>query len=215
VETSVLSKRWRHLWTFIPVLNLNDSSFDDPSLFQCFVDHVLSRRDASTTLYVLNLVCQDELDDGYIVDTIIDYVTLKPCISNSIQVLSILAECVLGKLPQLSLCQSLTTLKLVDISAEITTFDFVSLQHLYLSDCRFELGMEQFLDPFKGCVKLKHLYLHGCQYYGEIERFKISAPELTHFSISWMRVDEQFDSDCVIELFTPKLQYFKYSDDSD
>ncbi|RDX94307.1 hypothetical protein CR513_23318, partial [Mucuna pruriens] len=104
------------------------------------------------------------------------------------------------KLPQLFLCQSLTSLKFLDISAEITTFDFVILKHLYLSGCWFELGMEPFFDPFKGC------------YYGKIEWFKISASKLTHLSILWMRMDEEFDSSWVIDLFIPKFQYFNYSD---
>lgn len=212
VQTSVLSKRWRHLWTSLPVLNLQDSSFDDPVLFQYFVDHVLSHRDASTNLQVLNFSSQEELQDGHVVDSIIDYVTLTPPVSATIHFLSILAECVLGKLPQLSLCQSLTTLKLSHISTETTSFDVVSLKQLYLYDCRFECGVEELLDPFEGCVNLTCLSLHRCNYYGGFETFRIFAPQLTNLSISWMRIDEVFDSDCVIELSTPKLQYFTYCD---
>ncbi|KAG5064735.1 hypothetical protein GLYMA_02G294800v4 [Glycine max] len=207
VQTCVLSKRWTHVWTSLPVLNFCDSSFDDSLYFQCFVDHVLSRRDSSSNVYELNFACTDELEDGHIVDSVVDHVSLT-----SIQVLSILAECVIGKLPQLSLCQSLTTLKLAHISTETTTFDFVSLENLYLLDCRFECGVEELLDPFRGCVNLKHLYLHRCQYYGGIHRFQIFVPQLTHLSISWMGMNEMFDSDCVVELFTPKLQYFRYHD---
>lgn len=213
VQTCVLSKRWRHVWTSLPVLNFLDSSFDDFLHFQCFVDHFLSRRDASSNISVLNFACTDhELDDGHthIVDSIIDHVTLTPPIT--IQGLYIVAECIVGKLPQLSICQSLTTLKLAHISTETTTFDFLSLTHLHLFDCRFECGLEELLDPFRDCLNLKHLYLHRCQYYGGFQRFKIFAPKLTLLSIALMRVDEMFDSDCTIQLFTPKLQSFTYCD---
>ncbi|XP_027368597.1 putative F-box/FBD/LRR-repeat protein At1g78760 [Abrus precatorius] len=210
VQTSVLSKRWKHLWTSVPVLNLYDDFFDDPSLFQCFVQQFLAHRDASAKVQGLSFACQAELNDGNMVDSIIDYVTQTP-VSTNIKFISMVAECGIEKLPQLSLCQSLTTLKLEDIATEITTLDFVSLEELYLFDCRFEC-VEEFLDPFRGCANLKCLFMHGCQYYGDIEVLIISAPQLTELSISNMRVDEVFDSDCVIELFTPKLRSFSYSD---
>jgi len=40
--------------------------------------------------------------------------------------------------------------------------------------------------------------------------FKIFA--LTYLNISSLRVDEKFGVDCVIELATPRLEYFKYCD---
>lgn len=212
VQTSVLSKRWKNLWTSLSVLNFDSSSFDDPFLFQCFIDNFMSHRDASSNVYAIKFVCNDELDDGYIVDSIIDHVSLTTPISASIQVLSIVAECVLEKLPQLSVCQSLTALTLADIATEIRAFDFVSLEKLFLFDCRFECGLEEELDLFKGCVNLKSLFLHDCQFYGKIGEFKIFAPHLVDLSVSRMRVDEVFASKCVIELFTPKLKTFSYCD---
>ncbi|RDX97661.1 F-box protein, partial [Mucuna pruriens] len=214
VQTSVLSKRWKHLWTSLPVLNFDSSSLPDSLLFPSFVDHFFACRDASSNVRVLNLACHDDLHDGHLVDSVIDHVTLTPSISAAIQALSILAECVVAKLPQLSVCQSLTSLKLADISAEIaaTMFDFASLEQLYLLDCHFECGSGELLDLFRGCINLRCLFLHDCQFYGKIKRFEIFAPSLTHLSLSRMRIDEVFDSDCVVELFTPKLQSFSYRD---
>jgi len=46
----------------------------------------------------------------------------------------------------------------------------------------------------------------------EINMFKIFAPHLTYLNISSLRVGEKFDVDCVIEVATPRLEYFKYCD---
>ncbi|XP_061344863.1 putative FBD-associated F-box protein At5g22720 [Gastrolobium bilobum] len=205
VQTSVLSKRWRSLWTSLPVVNFLDSSFDDPVLFQCFVQHVLSRRDASTNLNMLKLVFDDlldVLDDVDIVDSIIDYI--KP---TDIQDLSITTKCFIWNLPQLSACRSLTTLHLAGIVTNSAMFDSVSLQHLYLFQCEFEYLVHE-NDPFSGCPNLRCLSLLDCSYVGNIHKFQIHAPQLTDLTISNMRKESGF----AIELFTPKIQSFRYSD---
>ncbi|RZC27342.1 hypothetical protein D0Y65_005455, partial [Glycine soja] len=166
LQTSVLSKWWRYIWTSLPILNFHSSSFNNDSLlFRSFVYHFLSRRDASTNVYHLNFKCQDKkLDLAKTIDSIIDYVTLTPPISAAIQVLSILAppnNTIVGNFSQLSHCQSLTTLNLSDISTDITSFRLVSLQKLDLYDCVFECGLEEFLNPFRGCVNLTTLSLFG------------------------------------------------------
>jgi len=212
VQTSILSKRWRYIWISVPVLNFYDSSFEHSSLFEHFVHHFLSHRDSSTNVSKLNLECHSEIDDVDLVDSIIDCVTDTPSIFTTIEILTIHAECVVMKLPQLSVCSSLTILKLCFISTETTTFDFPSLKHLYLCNCRFECGLENSLDLFQDCVNLEYLHFHNCHYFGGIDMFKISSPCLTYLNISGFRVDEKFDVDCVIELATPRLKYFKYFD---
>ncbi|KAL2316711.1 hypothetical protein Fmac_030587 [Flemingia macrophylla] len=204
----------KKLWTTLPVLNLRDSCFDDPVLFESFVDHVLSHRNSSTNLRIVNFESyDDELQDGDVVDSVIDYITDTPTVTSTLRILSILADqCVVGKLPDLSLCQSLTTLKLCRIRAEGTPFDIVSLKNLYLIDCNFGCGADALLDLFEDCVNLRRLCLHNCNYYGAFGTYRIHAPQLSYLSISWMRIDEMFNSKCDIELFTPKLQYFNYCD---
>lgn len=210
IQSSVLSKHWKDLWKSLPIIIFHDQTFDDPWYFEYFVDDFLFYRDSSSNVYMLKFECHHELENGYIVDSIIDYIVPK-----DIQVVSILAECVVQKLPQLFTSQTLTTLMLSNIKTETTTFGFVSLQRLYLDDCKFECDDYKVLDPFSGCPNLQCLFLHGCIYFGNFERFKIYAPQLKELSISSLRVDEQFDSNCVIELFTPKLHSLSYEDDQD
>nr|KYP56714.1 hypothetical protein KK1_002960 [Cajanus cajan] len=59
----------------------------------------MSHRDSPPNLYALNFSCNDELDDGHMVESIIDHVTHSP----TIQLLTIYAECLVANLPQLSL----------------------------------------------------------------------------------------------------------------
>ncbi|CAJ1932907.1 unnamed protein product [Sphenostylis stenocarpa] len=175
-------------------------------------NHILSLRDDSANLYELNVVCHEELEDGDVIDSIIDHVTQTPSILSHIQVLTIQAECVVQNLHNLSICQSLTTLELSEIAMEITPFNFPSLKCFYLFDCRFESGSETFFNAFEDCANLEQLFIDDCFFYGEIQNFQIVAPKLIELRISHWRVDEVFDSDCVIELFTPKLQLFRYHD---
>lgn len=45
VQTTLLSKTWVNLWTRVPVLNFDYSSFCDVGVFERFVDQVLCRHD--------------------------------------------------------------------------------------------------------------------------------------------------------------------------
>ncbi|XWS75952.1 hypothetical protein CRYUN_Cryun01aG0135800 [Craigia yunnanensis] len=47
VQTCVLSKRWNHLWTYLPSLNFDSKSLGDLTSFKKFVLYVLSRREPS------------------------------------------------------------------------------------------------------------------------------------------------------------------------
>ncbi|KAK7247293.1 hypothetical protein RIF29_42175 [Crotalaria pallida] len=212
-QTSVLSRRWRKFWSSLTVLNFNGSSspFQDASHFLSFVDNFLFHRNQSSKVEVLRLDLVDyDIEEVDVVDSIIDCVTPK-----DISHLSIEACCVVQSLPTLSASRTLTTLKLGNISTETSSFNLASLEMLHLSSCRFELRDVEVLEPVTGCPNLRSLYLHDCHYYGKFDKYRIRAPRLGLLSIWCLRVDEIFDPDCVIELSTPSLRSFSYSDHSD
>ncbi|WVY91649.1 hypothetical protein V8G54_037163 [Vigna mungo] len=215
VQTSVLNKRCRYLWTFLPVINFDEASFQDAMSFEDFVFSFLSCRDTSTNVFNVNLKCHKDHTsihrDNHVVYYIIEHVIDTPSITTNIEVLTILAECVLSKLSKLSVCTSLTTLKLSNILSLTKNFDIPSLKHLYLCCCQFVVGRVNSFDPFKGCVNLESLHIDRCSYHDEINTFIISTPNLLDLNLSRFFVDGEFDEDyCVIELQTPRLQYFKY-----
>ncbi|XP_014502911.1 F-box/FBD/LRR-repeat protein At5g22660-like [Vigna radiata var. radiata] len=181
VQTSVLNKRCRYLWASLPVFNFDDSSFQNAIFFKDFVDDFLSCRDTSTNVFNVYLDCHHVVvyNDDHVVDSIIEHVIDTPSITTTIEVLTILAEYVVSKLPKLSVCSSLTTLKLCQIFSQTTNFDFPSLKRLYLCHCQFECEFIQHpFDPFNGCVNLESLNFDSCVYYLEIKTFKISTPTL-------------------------------------
>jgi len=113
----------------VPVFNFHDSSLEYSSPLEYFVHHFLSHRDLSTNVFKLNLECYSKINYVHLVDSIIDSVTDTPSIFTTIKVLTIHVNCVVMKLPQLSVYSSLTILKLCFISTETRTFNFPSLKH--------------------------------------------------------------------------------------
>ncbi|XP_047171296.1 FBD-associated F-box protein At2g26860-like [Vigna umbellata] len=214
VQTSVLNKRYRYLWASLPVINF-DGSLDEPTFFEHFVAMFLSYRDTSINIVKVNLECLYNLDAEYLVDTIVNYIIEHvidtPSITTTVEVLTLDAYCYLSDLPKLSVCTSLTTLKLSNILSDTANFDIPSLKHLSLCDCQFVCELENPFDPFKGCVNLESLYFHSCSYSAQINTFKISTSHLSDLNVSGFTVNGMFQACCLFELQTPRLQYFKYT----
>ncbi|XP_022637540.1 uncharacterized protein LOC106764427 isoform X2 [Vigna radiata var. radiata] len=176
--------------------------------------HSLERRSTAQGKQIYSQKCHKDhlpiLRDNAVVYYIIYHVIDTPSIATNIQVLTIFADCHVNILPKLSVCTSLTTLKLSYMLSLTKNFDIPSLKHLYLCCCRFVVGRENSFDQFKGCVNLESLHIDRCTYHNEINTFKISTPNLLDLNISRFLVDG-FDEDyCVFELQTPRLRYFKY-----
>lgn len=59
--TSVLSKKWRYMFTRVPVLDVDDSDFLHPWIFMAFVDRVLSLQ-GDSPIERFTLKCEDGVD---------------------------------------------------------------------------------------------------------------------------------------------------------
>ncbi|PNX93515.1 F-box family protein [Trifolium pratense] len=109
VQTCVLSKRWKHLWKRIPILILHSSTFSTVKRFTKFVSKILTLRDTSTALHILDLKRGGDIEPQ-LLKKILNYVSSH---NTQLQELgisvcgdkSLIKSCV-------SSCHALTSLKL-------------------------------------------------------------------------------------------------------
>ncbi|KAF7842717.1 F-box/LRR-repeat protein 25-like [Senna tora] len=188
VQTCVLSKRWRYLWTGISTLDFDESSFSDDSSFEEFLNHVLLHRDHSKA------ICQFKMSYGNIEDvditkSVIDFFVKH---GRGIQDLALSSNNTERDfLPHsywnlLHSWDSLKILTLEDISVNANAdYEFVSLITLHLICCQLWNGHVANDDLLNGS-------------------FKITAPQLKEFRMSFIEYEE-IDPDFKMILSFPKL----------
>ncbi|KAI3713665.1 hypothetical protein L1987_72248 [Smallanthus sonchifolius] len=72
VETSVLSSRWRYIWTSMPYLNFSNEDFISMPKFSKFVTSVLSRRDDQIEVASLKLSLHGRVSQAF-VERVLNY----------------------------------------------------------------------------------------------------------------------------------------------
>ncbi|GLT94288.1 hypothetical protein SLE2022_120370 [Rubroshorea leprosula] len=154
VKTSILSKRWSHLWTCLPKLHFDSQSFKTLDSFKKFVSFVLSQRDDDCTLQ--SLWFYSESTDKSFIKRVIGYAML-----HGIQEISIIT-------PAVICFHSLETASLVTI-------------HLKYVSLLFENSDS--IDLFSDCRNLEELSITDCNCLNVGTVVKISAPHLAKLNI--------------------------------
>ncbi|CAL5414471.1 unnamed protein product [Camellia sinensis] len=189
IQTCVLSKRWRYVWTSLPNLRFDFDQLDEVrmSRFKRFVNQVLSLRDNNSNVY------RFYFSSGYLVDPCL----FKKCISYAVR----------HNVQQLHL--NAFELKLANCGNNSMLLDkplrFPALKTLHLN--RFGHDSANFITQTVGnCPNLETLIL-DCLY---LNCFNITAPKLRKLELCYAEDSLGLYYESQIVISAPRLTSFKF-----
>ncbi|XP_058733929.1 F-box protein At4g22280-like [Vicia villosa] len=168
VQTCILSKRWNHVWKYIPMLTLNHSHFSTRKSFDKLVSRFLSLRDNSIVLHAIDFIRNGSIDSR-LLRRLARYV-----LSHNVKLLRLRIDvkCDIAHiLPCISSCHTLTSLKL-SVSPNgrhnygrtmfPKSLNLPALTCLHLGNFAFSASEDGRIDPFSAFNKLNDLTIDNC-----------------------------------------------------
>ncbi|CAK9146297.1 unnamed protein product [Ilex paraguariensis] len=196
VQTCILSKRWKYLWTSLPSLNFYSTSFKKLSSFNRFVQHVLTLRDHSVRLTNFNFSRRGSMN-WRLFNKVINF-TQSHNVENLYFHFEDIGDCGFP-----NYLYSSYSLKKLQISFGYSQ----SLRKpLYFEELTIlNLKVVSFIKPdlFSSCPKLVELTIVNCSF--DLDTLTICAPQLARLNISYCSGRE---NGCKIALLAPKLTLF-------
>ncbi|XP_028786078.1 F-box/LRR-repeat protein 25-like [Neltuma alba] len=199
IRTLVLSRRWRHMWTSVPCLNLNSKSFSRLTDFKRFVKLVLSQRDTTSHIKALtysHFGVDDATDDELLYNKVVEFAT-----SHGVEEIQIN----LGGKSSIDQANSSNPFSHIQ-----KHFGFTTLTALHVNNFTLSCTGTSRLDPFADCVNLKNLHLSEICFKSVLNPmdFVISMPQLNDLTLA------RNCFNCKLVIAIPQLHYLSYTHSS-
>ncbi|CAN0905248.1 Putative F-box/LRR-repeat protein At5g02930 [Linum grandiflorum] len=173
VRTSVLSRTWRSVWKYLPILDFDWDNSGSNKTFVTFMKKVLKLRydfDVEKIIYCFRgtNMKQKEWQD----------IAINYALSHNAGHLQILCHDTYSQLFGSISRQSFSSLRIlvleeINMDARFCASLFPLLTTLYLRACKFRSGTtqdNQLLDPFSKVPHLRNLTMDGCGCYGDLHQ---------------------------------------------
>ncbi|CAN1754578.1 Putative F-box/LRR-repeat protein At5g02930 [Linum perenne] len=212
VQTCILSRRWRCLWKYVPVLTFTEKSLWSVQRLERYVDNVLSLRSDSSSISKVTIDFGRK-ENKHLFERVMKYAA-----SHGVEDLFIHNRNMVSLEVVTSVCncyQSLKVLNLGGINIRKQAVELWScmqlLEYLTLYNCwlNYNDGAWPAHDAFANFPRLETLKLDCCSHYGDLDTsvLIVTAPKLLNLEI----IVPGFDS---LEIVSPKLQSFTLEMDS-